>query len=263
MRGCEALRMPRDQGVAARTGTLSKPAMAALCDCPGQGGSGSWVGSCDPEGRMPDLGGVLRVALGGGAVAALVAAMIWHAAPSRPGPTVPSARAMPSDLPEAWSLVADPDHVFALDPGVAGAPLAMYEARSGPDLREDRAVYGRFDGDGNMLALIFTRGRASVRGPATYFLALVRSAAAEGLAVLQVGPRLRLDTKFGMAEVAQTVLARHSERACLSFRIRRTSRDYGLTGWLCGEGADIRDLSHLERTLAAVAWRATADPDRV
>ncbi len=91
----------------------------------------------------------------------------------------------------------------------------------------------------------------------SFYVDLVLKAATSGLAVSRNAQPTVLATKFGAAELSETMLTGKTGAICLAFRLHRSEPSFALNGWLCGADGKPAD----PRRLACLIDRLTlADP---
>jgi hypothetical protein len=147
----------------------------------------------------------------------------------------------PSDNPKAipasvlvapapvWKPVASSRPLFGIEKSTAPVASEAREHASGG--REDTLVLGSFGRPGHGRISLIQGFTEPVR---TFYVDLVRRAAAAGLSVNRTSQSQLLRTKFGPVEAAAVTLAGATEQNCLAFRFEDPQASFGFQGWLCG-----------------------------
>jgi hypothetical protein len=131
--------------------------------------------------------------------------------------------------PPTWTPFPEAPPLYAFGGLAAPAFEARRHAGGG---REDVLVAGTL-GDVGYAQLTVRRGIAEPPA-SSFYVDLVRQAAAAGLSVVRSGQAVRLDTKFGPAETAGITLAGPVEQACQAIRFLHPEVSFSVHGWLCG-----------------------------
>lgn len=131
--------------------------------------------------------------------------------------------------PPTWQPLPSAAAIYAF----SGLPDPYFEARRhGSGGREDILTAGTL-GETGYAHLQIRRGIPEP-APASFYVDLVRQAAAAGLSVARSGLATRLDTKFGPAETALVTLAGSVEQSCQAIRFVHAEVSFTIHGWLCG-----------------------------
>jgi hypothetical protein len=100
--------------------------------------------------------------------------------------------------------------------------------------REDRLSFGQFDGRDPFATVLVQRSASGTQTPGSFFVDLARQSALVGQSLTRATQPLPLDTKFGMAELAEVTLAAGTrERTCLAARQGVAGATTRLTTVLC------------------------------
>jgi hypothetical protein len=169
--------------------------------------------------------------------AAAVAALAYFAAERQPAsPSEPAAIPLAALLtpPPTWQPVAQASPLYALE-GIDPNSYAWEVRRHVSGAREDTLTFGGF-GDVGYGRLQLIAG-ASEPEPASFYVDLVRQAAAAGLSVVRSAQAAPIATKFGPAEIAAVSLAGASEESCLALRGGDPALGFMMRGWICGSAA--------------------------
>lgn len=145
--------------------------------------------------------------------------------------------------PPIWSPVVRPQTMFTLDlAGLGFEKPALDVRRHSGGGREDVFTVGRPGEAAGHLRLVAYRFGSEVRPAGTLFVEMARRGAESGLAVVRTTVPASVQTRFGMAEVAEmTVSDGERQHSCLAWRLGREDLDMRLSGWLCpaeGKRAD-------------------------
>jgi hypothetical protein len=180
--------------------------------------------------------GWIRAGLG---CAAAITAMVLLAreglredtAPPAIRPVKPAVLVAPSPV---WQGIANPKPHYAIDlPELKALPQAHEARRHANGGREDKLVHGVFESDRPYLRLALFRGPPEADRPASFFLDLARRAGEAGLAVVRSGRTAAVETKLGLLETTEVVLADAFERTCLALRLRHSEIGLSAYGWHC------------------------------
>lgn len=137
--------------------------------------------------------------------------------------------------PSIWSPVVRPQTMFVLDlAGLGFDKPALDVRRHSGGGREDVFTVGRPGAEGGHLRLVAYRYGSEVRAAGTLFVEMARRGAESGLAVVRTTVPAPVQTRFGVAEVAEmTVSDGERQHACLAWRVGRDDIDMRLAGWVC------------------------------
>jgi len=202
--------------------------------------------------------------LGCGAGMAAVVVLAPHPEPALlDAPESPAVHPAPVSAPvPVWEPITQPAAIYAVHaPGLQGLPFTYEPRRDGSNAREDSLAFGTGEADARPYFRLVAHRSAEVEAPgASFFVDLARRAADAGFAVDRSAPADALRTKFGVAEVADVVLAGSSERACIAFRLDHPEITWRLGGWLCGAEGRPAARRRLACMLDGVSLLASDDP---
>jgi hypothetical protein len=151
--------------------------------------------------------------------------------PPAPPPPVPAAPALPQWL--AIERAAPAFHLPVPDLERFGVSHAA-RRHSGHGGREDRLSFGQFESRDPFATLLVQRSGSGAQTPGSFFVDLARQSALIGQSLTRATQPLPLDTKFGMAELADVTLAAgNRERTCLAARQGIAGGTTRLTSILC------------------------------
>ena len=168
-------------------------------------------------------------------------------------PAIPSSALVAP--PPTWQPLARAAAMYAF----SGLPDPYFEARRhGGGGREDILIAGTL-GETGYAHLQIRRGIAEP-SPPSFYVDLVRQAAAAGLSVVRSGLPSRLDTKFGPAESALVTLAGAVEQTCLAMRFVHAEVSFTIHGWLCGGEARPVTEDDLACLMDRLSLVGTEDP---
>lgn len=213
----------------------------------GEAGTGGWrLRLAEAAGTLVGLAigrtivGIRRrpfraVFLTAGALAmAHVAIEIRNAPP--PAPTPPPVPVSTVAAPPQWIAIERAPAAFHLPvPDLERFGLA-YAARrhTGHGGREDRLSFGAFEGREPFATVLVQRSGSGAQTPGSFFVEFARQSALVGQSLTRATQPLPLDTKFGLAELAEVTLAAGArERTCLAARQAIAGATTRLTGILC------------------------------
>lgn len=149
----------------------------------------------------------------------------------------PAAPARDEPLEQPWTDIAHPLQIFALQSPEFGKDPRAYESRrhrSGGG-RQDVLTYGAALGEGPSFRLALYRHGTEPAPAAAFFVDVAREAARAGLSVLRSAQPVPLQTKFGVVESSDLVLARDGIRDnCLALRFGSDSVGFSAVGLYCG-----------------------------
>lgn len=151
---------------------------------------------------------------------------------------------------ESWVRIARPIAMFGLEAPELGREPDLYEARHSRDgsQREDVLVFGAFSAEKPHLLLRLHVAPAENELSQPFMIALVREAAARGLAVQRSNAPTGIGTRFGPVETADALLHDGAAaRSCIAFRMGAGDVPLAMSGWWCGgeRPADRRQLTCL------------------
>lgn len=205
----------------------------------------------------------IRLCLGSGVVIAAVAFLAYPQVPTpATSPELPTLRRAPvSAPPPLWQPIAQPAPAYAIDaPALHGLPFAYEARRDRSGAREDILTFGAHEQEAKAhVRLIAHHGPLSEEQGSSFFVDLARRAAEAGLAVTRSAPPSGLQTKFGLAEVADVTLSGNAERVCLAFRLVHTAA-FRTGGWLCGAAGQPASRRQLACIVDRVTVLASDDP---
>lgn len=137
--------------------------------------------------------------------------------------------------PPQWRVLADAPPFVAIDDVELEALPFAHEARRhyAGGGREDTLIYGRFRAVEPHLRITSYRIGDETPSQSPLFVELARRAGEVELAVTRSARPVTAATKFGLAEMSETVLSGASDRACLAFRSDHPTVDLRLFGWFC------------------------------
>jgi hypothetical protein len=142
----------------------------------------------------------------------LALALLAHKPPQEPAPR-PVPAAILVAPPPAWQPLADAKPRYGVDaPALKGLAQGFEARRHANGGREDKLVYGVFEGDEPYLRLAVFRGPEEAAAPRSFFIDLARRAGEAGLGVIRTARPASVATKLGMLEAAEIVLADGLER---------------------------------------------------
>jgi hypothetical protein len=147
-----------------------------------------------------------------------------------------------------WRPVASSRPLFGIEKSVLPVTSEAREHASGG--REDTLVLGAFGRPGHGRISLIQGFTEPVR---TFYVDLVRRAAAAGLSVTRNGQSQLLRTKFGPVEAASVTLAGTTEQSCLAFRFEDPQASFGFQGWLCGLSAQAVDETQVACLVERIA----------
>jgi hypothetical protein len=193
------------------------------------------AGASVPPRRKSRLPWVRLVMMSVVAVAGLahLAQRADRAQPALPEP-IPAAEIIAP--PPQWRALTDAPPFVAIDAvELEGLPFA-HEARRhyAGGGREDTLVYGRFRAAEPHLRITAYRVGDEIPSQSPLFVELARRAGEVELAVTRAARPVVVATKFGPAEMSESVLAGASDRACRAFRSDHPGVGLRLFGWFCG-----------------------------
>jgi len=212
-----------------------------------------------PRGGLLPRGGLfwLRTTLGSAAIV-LALALLAHQPPQEPAPR-PVPAAILVAPPPAWQPLADAKPRYAVDaPALKGLAQGFEARRHANGGREDKLVYGVFEGDEPYLRLAVFRGPDEAGAPRSFFIDLARRAGEAGLGVIRTARPATVATKLGTLEAAEIVLADGLERPCQAFRLR-SETGLSLHGWHCAAGGQAPDRAEVACLVDRLAVLPSAD----
>jgi hypothetical protein len=136
-----------------------------------------------------------------------------------------------------WISIVRPVAMFGLQSPELDREPAIYEARRNQDgsRREDILVFSAFTEQKPHLLLRLQVEHRGGEQPHSFMIALVREAAARGMAVQRSSAPIAIQTRFGPAETTDTVLSDGAvDRSCIAFRMSPGSVPLAMSGWWCG-----------------------------
>lgn len=139
--------------------------------------------------------------------------------------------------PESWVRIARPIAMFGLRSPELSREPDLYEARRSQDgsRREDMLVFGAFSGEKPHLLLRLRVAPQESELSQPFMIALVREAAAQGLAVQRSNAPTGIRTRFGPVETADAQLHDGAvARPCIAFRMSGDDIPMSMSGWWCG-----------------------------
>ncbi|SEG75994.1 hypothetical protein SAMN04488115_11260 [Bosea lathyri] len=146
----------------------------------------------------------------------------------------------PRHLPggaDSWVRIERPIAMFGLQSPELDREPTTYEARRNQDgsRREDVLAFGAFAEEKPHLLLRLQVEHRGGDQPHSFMIALVREAAARGMAVQRSSAPIAIQTRFGPAETTDTVLSDGAvDRTCIAFRMSPGSVPLAMSGWWCG-----------------------------
>jgi hypothetical protein len=148
----------------------------------------------------------------------------------------PSLQAAAS-TPSQWIDIVRPIEMFSLESPELNGLARLYQARrNGVGGRQDTLGYGNAPGKGVFLRLTAYRPGSEEAAPTSFFVDLVRSAAAAGLSIGHNLQPQESTTRFGLMEIADIDLIEQSGTTiqCLGFRTIERAVPVRLSGFACG-----------------------------
>ena len=194
----------------------------------------------------------LRMAL---TSAALVTAMTRVAEERAATPREPVAGAAETPPAARWQAIADAAPAYAIEGVAAAASAVRREVEGG---REDSLTV-KSVGEPGYGHLRIRHGGVEA-APASFYVDLVRQAAAAGLAIRRSGRIERLETKFGPAETASLTLVGAGEQICQAVRLLPAGTAFSVQGWVCGGTAGPPVAGELACFLDRLTPVGAADP---
>lgn len=164
---------------------------------------------------------------------------------------------------EEWQRIPRPVPMFGLEsPELENLParLEAFQSSDGRQ-RQDRLDLGSFESPGAHLHLRLQPDHdgAGVT-PQPFIVAMVREAAARGLAIQRSSLATGLATRFGPVETADVTLAGDAEsRSCIAFRRQGDAVPLALSGWWCGTLARPADRQQLSCLIDRIDLRSAGD----
>jgi hypothetical protein len=174
-------------------------------------------------------------------------------APSRDPKAVP-ASVLVAPAP-VWKPVASSPPLFVIEKSPAPVMAEAREHASGG--REDTLILGAFGRPGHGRISLIQGFTEPVR---TFYVDIVRRAAAAGLSVKRNGQSQLLRTKFGPVEAAAVTLAGATEQTCLAFRFEDPQASFGFQGWLCGLSPQAVDENQVACFVDGIALASVDNP---
>lgn len=163
-----------------------------------------------------------------------VAIEIRNAPP--PAPTPPPVPVPTVAAPPQWIAIERAPAAFHIPvPDLERFGVSHATRRhTGHGGREDRLSFGAFEGREPFATVLVQRSNAGAQTPGSFFVDLARQSALVGQSLTRTTQPLPLDTKFGMAELAEVTLAAGTrERTCLAARQGIAGATTRLTTILC------------------------------